>query len=177
MSLTDAARRRADDPIRRKDDCMSMITPCLWFDTDGEDAANFYVSIFPNSRVLDVARYGAAGPRPEGTVMTVSFELMGQEFLALNGGPQFTFNEAVSFQILCDDQDEVDRYWDTLSDGGEPGPCGWLRDRFGLSWQVVPKALPRLLQETDPETSQRVMEAMMGMKKLVIDELERAAAA
>ena len=154
----------------------NLIT-CLWFDTEGEDAAQFYTSVFPSSKLGAVTRYGQAGPRPEGTVMTVSFELMGQEFLALNGGPQFTFNEAVSFQILCDDQDEVDRYWDTLSEGGEPGPCGWLRDRFGLSWQVVPKALPRLLQETDAETSQRVMEAMMGMKKLVIDELERAAAA
>jgi len=154
----------------------NLIT-CLWFDTQGEEAAQFYTSVFPSSKLGEITRYGQAGPRPKGTVMTVSFELMGQEFLALNGGPQFTFNEAVSFQILCDDQDEVDRYWDTLSEGGEPGPCGWLRDRFGLSWQVVPKALPRLLQETDADTSQRVMEAMMGMEKLVIDELERAAAA
>jgi predicted 3-demethylubiquinone-9 3-methyltransferase (glyoxalase superfamily) len=154
----------------------NLIT-CLWFDTRGEEAAQFYTSVFPSSKLGEVTRYGPAGPRPEGTVMTASFEVMGQEFVALNGGPQFTFNEAVSFQILCDDQAEVDRYWDTLSEGGEPGPCGWLRDRFGLSWQVVPKALPRLLQETDAETSQRVMEAMMGMKKLVIDELEQAAAA
>jgi predicted 3-demethylubiquinone-9 3-methyltransferase (glyoxalase superfamily) len=154
----------------------NLIT-CLWFDTQGEEAAQFYTSVFPSSKLGEVTRYGPAGPRPEGTVMTASFEVMGQEFVALNGGPQFTFNEAVSFQILCDDQAEVDRYWDTLSEGGEPGPCGWLRDRFGLSWQVVPKALPRLLQETDAETSQRVMEAMMGMKKLVIDELEQAAAA
>jgi predicted 3-demethylubiquinone-9 3-methyltransferase (glyoxalase superfamily) len=150
---------------------------CLWFDTQGEEAAQFYTSVFPSAKLGEITRYGAAGPRPEGTVMTVSFELMGQEFLALNGGPEFTFNEAVSFQILCDDQEEVDRYWDTLSEGGEQGPCGWLRDRFGLSWQVVPTALPRLLQQTDAETSQRVMQAMMGMKKLVIDELERAAAA
>jgi predicted 3-demethylubiquinone-9 3-methyltransferase (glyoxalase superfamily) len=154
----------------------NLIT-CLWFDTQGEEAAQFYTSVFPSSKLGEVTRYGPAGPRPEGTVMTASFEVMGQEFVALNGGPQFTFNEAVSFQILCDDQAEVDRYWNTLSEGGEPGPCGWLRDRFGLSWQVVPKALPRLLQETDAETSQRVMEAMMGMKKLVIDELEQAAAA
>jgi predicted 3-demethylubiquinone-9 3-methyltransferase (glyoxalase superfamily) len=150
---------------------------CLWFDTQGEEAAQFYTSVFPSAKLGEITRYGAAGPRPEGTVMTVSFELMGQEFLALNGGPEFTFNEAVSFQILCDDQEEVDRYWDTLSEGGEQGPCGWLRDRFGLSWQVVPTALPRLLKQTDAETSQRVMQAMMGMKKLVIDELERAAAA
>ena len=109
--------------------------------------------------------------------MTVGFEVMGQEFVALNGGPNFTFNEAVSFQVLCDDQEEVDRYWETLSEGGEQGPCGWLRDRFGVSWQVVPTALPRLLEETDAETSQRVMAAMMGMRKLVIEELERAAAA
>jgi predicted 3-demethylubiquinone-9 3-methyltransferase (glyoxalase superfamily) len=153
------------------------LVTCLWFDTQGEDAANFYTSVFPDAKLGTVTRYGSAGPRPEGTVMTVSFELMGQEFVALNGGPEFTFNEAISFQVLCDDQEEVDRYWETLSDGGEQGPCGWLRDRFGVSWQVVPTALPRLLQQTDAETSQRVMQTMMGMKKLVIEELERAAAA
>ena len=156
---------------------MPQLTPCLWFDTEGEDAAELYTSVFPNSKILDITRYGSAGPRPEGTVMTVGFEVMGQEFVALNGGPNFTFNEAVSFQVLCDDQEEVDRYWETLSEGGEQGPCGWLRDRFGVSWQVVPTALPRLLEETDAETSQRVMAAMMGMRKLVIEELERAAAA
>jgi predicted 3-demethylubiquinone-9 3-methyltransferase (glyoxalase superfamily) len=153
------------------------LVTCLWFDTQGEDAANFYTALFPNSKLGNISRYGSAGPRPEGTVMTVGFELMGQEFVALNGGPEFTFNEAVSFQVLCDNQDEVDRYWETLSEGGEQGPCGWLRDRFGVSWQVVPTALPRLLGDPDPEKSQRVMEAMMGMKKLEIDELERAAAA
>ena len=153
------------------------LVTCLWFDTQGEDAANFYTALFPNSKLGNISRYGSAGPRPEGTVMTVGFELMGQEFVALNGGPQFTFNEAVSFQVLCDSQDEVDRYWETLSEGGEQGPCGWLRDRFGVSWQVVPTALPRLLGDPDPERSQRVMQAMMGMKKLEIDELERAAAA
>jgi predicted 3-demethylubiquinone-9 3-methyltransferase (glyoxalase superfamily) len=153
------------------------LVTCLWFDTQGEEAANFYTSLFPSSKLGTVTRYGPAGPREEGTVMTVSFEVMGQEFLALNGGPDFTFNEAISFQVLCDTQEEVDRYWDTLSAGGEQGPCGWLRDKFGVSWQVVPTALPRLLQETDAETSQRVMQTMMGMKKLVIDELERAAAA
>jgi predicted 3-demethylubiquinone-9 3-methyltransferase (glyoxalase superfamily) len=153
------------------------LVTCLWFDTQGEDAANFYTALFPNSKLGEITRYGSAGPRPEGTVMTVGFELMGQEFVALNGGPQFTFNEAVSFQVLCDSQEEVDRYWETLSEGGEQGPCGWLRDRFGVSWQVVPTALPRLLGDPDPERSQRVMQAMMGMKKLEIDELERAAAA
>ena len=153
------------------------LVTCLWFDTQGEDAANFYTALFPNSKLGEIKRYGSAGPRPEGTVMTVGFELMGQEFVALNGGPEFTFNEAVSFQVLCDSQEEVDRYWETLSDGGEQGPCGWLRDRFGVSWQVVPTALPRLLGDPDPERSQRVMQAMMGMKKLEIDELERAAAA
>ena len=118
---------------------MPQLTPCLWFDTEGEDAAELYTSVFPNSKILDVARYGSAGPRPEGTVMTVTFELDGQKFLALNGGPNFTFNEAVSFQIPCRDQDEVDHYWEKLGEGGEPGPCGWLKDRFGLSWQVVPE--------------------------------------
>ena len=156
---------------------MPELTPCLWFDTEGEDAANLYTSVFPNSKILDVARYGTAGPRPEGTVMTVTFELDGQKFLALNGGPNFTFNEAVSFQISCRDQDEVDHYWEKLGEGGEPGPCGWLKDRFGLSWQVVPNRLPELLSDPDREKAQRVMAAMLEMGKIEIDELERAAAA
>jgi predicted 3-demethylubiquinone-9 3-methyltransferase (glyoxalase superfamily) len=156
---------------------MSKITPCLWFDTDGEDAAKHYTSVFPNSKILDVAHYGSAGPRPEGTVMTVSFELDGQKFLALNGGPNFTFNEAISFQVSCKDQDEVDHYWSKLTEGGgEEGPCGWLKDRFGLSWQIVPEALPKLLGDPDPEKAQRAMAAMLNMKKIQIDELERAAA-
>jgi predicted 3-demethylubiquinone-9 3-methyltransferase (glyoxalase superfamily) len=152
-----------------------MLTTCLWFDTEGEEAATFYTSVFPSSRITDVARYGAAGPRPEGTVMTVAFELDGQPFLALNGGPQYTFSEAVSFVVTCADQEEVDRYWETLSEGGEEGPCGWLKDRFGVSWQVVPEALPRLLADRDRERSQRVMAAMLQMKKIQIDELEQAA--
>jgi predicted 3-demethylubiquinone-9 3-methyltransferase (glyoxalase superfamily) len=156
---------------------MPQITPCLWFDTDGEDAARFYTSVFPNSRITDITRFGSAGPRAEGTVMTVAFELDGEAFLALNGGPDYTFSEAVSFQVFCETQDEVDSYWSTLSDGGEEGPCGWLKDRFGLSWQIVPKLLPELLSDPDAAKSQRVMQAMMGMKKLQIDELERAAAA
>jgi predicted 3-demethylubiquinone-9 3-methyltransferase (glyoxalase superfamily) len=154
---------------------MQKITPCLWFDTEGEDAARFYTSVFPNSRILDVARYGSAGPRPEGTVMTVKFELDGQEFVALNGGPEFTFSEAISFQVSCKDQDEVDDYWSKLSEGGEEGPCGWLKDRFGLSWQIVPTRLTELLDDPDREKSQRVMAAMLNMKKIEIDELERAA--
>jgi predicted 3-demethylubiquinone-9 3-methyltransferase (glyoxalase superfamily) len=156
---------------------MPQLTPCLWFDTEGEDAAELYTSVFPNSKILDVTRYGPAGPRPEGTVMTVSFELDGQKFLALNGGPNFTFNEAVSFQIHCRDQDEVDHYWEKLGEGGEPGPCGWLKDRFGLSWQVVPNRLPELLGDEDREKANRVMAAMLEMGKIEIAELERAAEA
>jgi predicted 3-demethylubiquinone-9 3-methyltransferase (glyoxalase superfamily) len=153
------------------------LVTCLWFDTEGEEAARFYTSIFPGSKLGQITRYGSAGPRAEGTVMTVDFELMGQEFVALNGGPQYTFNQAISFQILCDSPEEVDLYWEQLTDGGEEGPCGWLTDKFGVPWQVVPKVLPRLLQQPDAEKSQRVMEAMMSMKKIVIDDLERAAAA
>jgi predicted 3-demethylubiquinone-9 3-methyltransferase (glyoxalase superfamily) len=155
---------------------MQKITPCLWFDTEGEEAATFYTSVFPNSRILDVAHYGEAGPREAGTVMTVEFELDGQKFVALNGGPQFTFSEAISFQVSCEDQEETDRYWSKLSQGGEEGPCGWLEDRFGLSWQIVPRRLRELLGDPDREKSQRVMNAMLEMKKIQIDELERAAA-
>ena len=155
---------------------MGGITTCLWFDTEGEDAARFYTSVFPNSKVVDITRYGDAGPREAGTVMTVEFELDGARFVALNGGPDFSFTEAISFQVSCADQDELDSYWNKLSDGGEEGPCGWLKDRFGVSWQIVPKALPELLGSSDPETSQRVMRAMLQMGKIEIDELERAAA-
>ena len=156
---------------------MSGITPCLWFDTEGEEAARFYTSVFPNSKILDVSHYGDAGPREAGTVMTVEFELDGLRFVALNGGPEFTFSEAISFQVSCQDQEEVDSFWSKLSDGGEEGPCGWLTDRFGVSWQIVPTVLPELLSSSDPETSQRVMQAMLGMRKIEIEELERAAAA
>jgi predicted 3-demethylubiquinone-9 3-methyltransferase (glyoxalase superfamily) len=155
---------------------MQKITPWLWFDTDGEEAATFYTSVFPNSRIVDVARYGAAGPRPEGTVMTVSFELDGQRFVALNGGPEFRFTEAISFQVSCETQEEVDTFWSTLAKDGEEGPCGWLKDKFGVSWQIVPNALYELLSDPDPAKSQRVMEAMLKMKKIEIDALERAAA-
>jgi predicted 3-demethylubiquinone-9 3-methyltransferase (glyoxalase superfamily) len=154
---------------------LSKITPCLWFDTEGEEAATFYTSIFKNSRVLQVTRYGSAGPRPEGMVMVVNFELDGQEFIALNGGPEFTFNEAISFQVNCESQAEVDEFWTKLSDGGEEGPCGWLKDRFGVSWQIVPTVLDELIRDPDPQKSQRAMRAMFGMKKLDISELQRAA--
>jgi predicted 3-demethylubiquinone-9 3-methyltransferase (glyoxalase superfamily) len=156
---------------------MPKITPCLWFDTQGEEAAKFYTSVFPNSRIVEVTRYGSAGPRREGLVMTVTFELDGQLFTALNGGPDFTFNEAISFEVGCETQEEVDFYWSTLSEGGEEGPCGWLKDRFGVSWQIIPAVLPRLIADPVREKAQRVMAAMLQMRKIEIDELERAAAA
>ncbi len=154
---------------------MPKITPFLWFDTQAEEAARFYTSVFPNSTIREVTHYGSAGPRPEGMVLTVSFELDGQQFVALNGGPDFSFTEAVSFVVDCETQEEVDRYWSVLSEGGEEGPCGWLKDRFGLSWQIVPTALPRLLSDPDVEKAQRVMAAMLKMGKIEIAELERAA--
>jgi predicted 3-demethylubiquinone-9 3-methyltransferase (glyoxalase superfamily) len=153
---------------------MPKITSCLWFDTQGEHAANFYVSVFPNSRIVNVSRYGEAGPRPAGSVMTVDFELDGRPFMALNGGPEFTFDEAVSFVIDCADQDEVDYYWTKLGEGGEEGPCGWLKDRFGLSWQVTPTALGELASDPNPPKSQAVIKAMLGMRKLVVAELQAA---
>jgi len=156
---------------------MHDITPCLWFDTEAEEAARFYVSVFPDSRVLEIRRYGPGGPRPEGMTMTVAFELDGRKFVALNGGPELRFGEAISFQVGCRTQEEVDAFWSRLSEGGEEGPCGWLKDRFGLSWQIVPTALPELLSDPDPERAQRVMAAMLTMKKIEIDALERAAAA
>jgi len=155
---------------------MQKVTPCLWFDDQAEEAANLYTSIFPNSRITDISRYGETGPGTPGAVMTVAFELDGQPFTALNGGPQYTFSEAVSFQVACDGQDEVDRYWEALGAGGEEGPCGWLKDKFGLSWQVFPTRLPELLGNPDREKSQRVMAAMLKMKKIDVGELERAVA-
>jgi predicted 3-demethylubiquinone-9 3-methyltransferase (glyoxalase superfamily) len=151
------------------------ITPFLWFDGRAEEAANYYTSIFKDSKVVEVVRYGKAGPGPEGTVMIVGFELEGQRFLALNGGPQFAFTEAISLMVHCETQEEVDELWARLADGGEEGQCGWLKDRFGLSWQVVPSALPRLLRDPDPARSQRVMQAMLQMKKIDIARLEQAA--
>jgi predicted 3-demethylubiquinone-9 3-methyltransferase (glyoxalase superfamily) len=153
------------------------ITPCLWFDTQGEEAATFYTGIFPNSRITETTRYNEAGMRPAGMVMTVAFELDGQPFVALNGGTQFSFSEAVSFQVPCDSQEEVDRYWEELGDGGEYGPCGWLKDRFGVSWQIFPRRLIELLRDADAETGERVTEAMLKMRKMDLETLERAASA
>jgi predicted 3-demethylubiquinone-9 3-methyltransferase (glyoxalase superfamily) len=175
LPLGRLAVRTADNDQRGH--AMSNLTPCLWFDTQGEEAAEFYTSVFPSSKINHIARYGPAGPRPEGSVMTVDFELDGQKFVALNGGPQFTFNEAISYQVSCKDQDEVDYYWSKLAEGGEEGPCGWLKDKFGLSWQIIPEALPRLLEDPDQEKSQRVMAAMLEMGKIEVEGLERAAAA
>ena len=154
---------------------MPRITPNLWFDTEGEEAAEHYVAIFPNSKVTNVTHYTAAGPRPEGTVLTVDFELDGQTFTAINGGPEFTFSEAVSFLIVCADQEEIDYYWEKLSDGGEEGVCGWLKDRYGLSWQVCPSDWVEMLNDPDRGRSERAMAAMMGMGKLDIAALQAAA--
>jgi predicted 3-demethylubiquinone-9 3-methyltransferase (glyoxalase superfamily) len=151
------------------------IVPNLWFDTEAEEAANFYVDLFDDARIVSVAHYTEAGPRPAGTVMTVEFELEGQRFVGINGGPQFKFDEAVSFQVSCEDQDEVDRFWSRLSEGGEEGQCGWLKDRFGLSWQVVPTGMEELFSDPDPERARRAMEAMLGMQKIDIAEIRRAA--
>lgn len=153
---------------------LQKITPFLWFEHQAGEAAEFYVSIFPNSKILRMNRYGEAGPGPAGSVMTVEFQLEGQSFVALNGGPIYKFSEAISFVVNCQTQDEVDVYWEKLSAGGTPGQCGWLKDRFGLSWQIVPTALPELLGGPDREKSQRIMRAMLTMKKLDIPALRRA---
>jgi predicted 3-demethylubiquinone-9 3-methyltransferase (glyoxalase superfamily) len=156
---------------------VQKITPCLWFDDQGEEVAIFYTSIFPNSRIGSIAYYGEAGPGKAGTVVTVDFELDGQTFVALNGGPaDFSYNEALSLMIHCGSQAEVDSYWDQLTNGGEEGPCGWLKDRYGVSWQVIPTRLDDLLADPDREKSQRVMAAMLKMSKIDVAELERAAA-
>ena len=153
------------------------IVPNLWFDTEAEEAAKFYVSVFKNSRVISRTHYTEGSPREAGMVMTVEFELDGQRFVGINGGPQFEFDEAVSFQINCKDQDEVDYYWDKLAgDGGEEGPCGWCKDKFGLSWQVVPMGMDVILSDPDSDRARRAMDAMLKMRKLDIAELERAAA-
>jgi predicted 3-demethylubiquinone-9 3-methyltransferase (glyoxalase superfamily) len=150
------------------------ITPNLWFDTEAEEAANFYISVFKNSRVVDVTHYTENAPREAGMVMTVEFELDGQRFVGINGGPEFTFDEAVSFEIHCEDQDEIDYYWERLSEGGQEGPCGWLKDRFGVSWQIVPEAMDRMLTEGTPEQIDRVVQAFMPMHKIDIAALEAA---
>ena len=153
---------------------MQKITPFLWFDGNAEEAVNFYVSIFKNSKVLSIARYGEAGPGPKGTVMTAAFQLDGQEFVALNGGPQFKFTEAISFWVRCETQEEIDEMWEKLSAGGAKSRCGWLKDKYGLSWQVVPPILGEMLQDKDAKKSQRVMAAMMQMDKIDIGLLKKA---
>ena len=157
------------------------ITPCLWFDTQAEEAAKFYASVFKNSKIGKISRYGKEGfevhGKKAGTVMTVEFEIEGQKFLALNGGPHFKFNEAVSFQVPCETQEEIDYFWSTLAKDGEEGRCGWLKDKFGLSWQVFPKALPEMLMDGNSETAQRVMRSMLQMRKIDIAALKRAQAA
>jgi predicted 3-demethylubiquinone-9 3-methyltransferase (glyoxalase superfamily) len=154
---------------------MPRITPNLWFDTQGEEAAEFYCSIFPNSKITNVTHYTEAGPGTPGSVLTVDFVLDGQEFTAINGGPEFTFTEAISLGINCDDQDEVDHYWDKLTDGGQEVQCGWLKDRYGLSWQVIPAGMLELFSDADPARAQRAMQAMFGMKKLDMAALQAAA--
>jgi predicted 3-demethylubiquinone-9 3-methyltransferase (glyoxalase superfamily) len=155
---------------------MQPIIPNLWFDSEAEQAAQFYTSVFPDSRILSTALYPEGAPGPAGTVMTVEFELDGQRFVGINGGPQFPFTEAVSFQITCETQEEVDRYWDVLtSEGGQESQCGWLKDRYGLSWQVVPAGMEEVLSGPDPEAAQRAMQAMLGMRKLDLAALRAAA--
>ena len=157
---------------------MQKITPFLWFDNKAEEAANFYVSLFKNSRIKGITRYGEEGAevagRPKGTVMTVPFQLDGQDFVALNGGPHFKFTEAISFVVNCETQEEVDEFWEKLSEGGEEGQCGWLKDKYGLSWQIVPTVLGKLMQDKDPAKSERVMKAMLQMRKIDIKRLEQA---
>ena len=153
---------------------IQKITPFLWFESQAEEAANFYTSIFKNSKVRGATRYADSGPGPKGSVMTIVFDLDGQEFIALNGGPQFKFTEAVSFVVNCDTQEELDEFWDKLSAGGEQIQCGWLKDKYGLSWQIVPTVLGQLMQDKDPKKSERVMKALLQMKKLDIAGLKRA---
>jgi predicted 3-demethylubiquinone-9 3-methyltransferase (glyoxalase superfamily) len=156
---------------------MQKISPFLWFDDQAEEAVKFYVSVFKNAKIGDIARYGDAGPGPKGSAMTVAFELEGLNMIALNGGPHFKFTEAISLSVDCEDQAEVDRLWDTLTaDGGEPSQCGWLKDKYGLSWQIVPKIMGKLMSDPDPAKAKRAMEAMLTMTKLDIAALERAAA-
>ena len=153
---------------------MQKITPFLWFDDKAEEAMNFYVSVFKNSKIVSVRRYGEGGPGPKGTVMTGTFQLDGQEFMALNGGPHFRFTEAISLFVNCETQDEVDEFWEKLSEGGEKSRCGWLKDKYGLSWQIIPSVLGEMLQDKDAEKSRKVMEAMLQMDKIDIKTLKQA---
>lgn len=184
MSLSAGARPQVHDewtglPVGRKERNQpyeAEIIPNLWFDTEAEEAAAFYLSVFKNSRIVSVTHYTEAGQRAAGMVMAVEFELDGQRFVGINGGPQFTFDEAISFQIDCEAQDEVDYYWERLSEGGEEAQCGWLKDRFGVSWQVVPTGMENILNDPDPERARRAMEAMFGMTKIDVAALRSAAA-
>jgi predicted 3-demethylubiquinone-9 3-methyltransferase (glyoxalase superfamily) len=153
---------------------MQKITPFLWFDSKAEEAANFYVSVFKNSKIVSIMRYGEAGPGPKGSVMSATFQLDGQEFIALNGGPMFTFSPAISFFVHCESQEEVDKLWEKLSEGGEKQRCGWLKDKYGVSWQIIPTVLGQMLQDKDGEKSKRVMNAMLQMDKLDIKTLKQA---
>jgi predicted 3-demethylubiquinone-9 3-methyltransferase (glyoxalase superfamily) len=153
---------------------MQRIVPFLWFDSNAEEAVNFYISVFKNSKILSITRYGDAGPGPKGTVMTMNFQLEGQDFMALNGGPHYTFSPAISFFVNCETQAEVDELWEKLTAGGSDVQCGWLRDKFGVSWQIIPRTLIELMQDKDPMKSQRVFKAMMGMIKIDIEGLKRA---
>jgi predicted 3-demethylubiquinone-9 3-methyltransferase (glyoxalase superfamily) len=162
------------DSLSRKESTVQKIVTNLWFDTEAEEAANFYTSIFKDSEIVNVSHYGEAGPRPAGMVLTVTFRLYGQEFTALNGGPEFKFNEAMSLLVNCESQDEVDEYWERLSEGGEEGPCGWLKDRYGVSWQIVPTVLEEMIQDEDRERADRVMKAMLQMGKIEIAALQEA---
>jgi predicted 3-demethylubiquinone-9 3-methyltransferase (glyoxalase superfamily) len=153
---------------------MQKIATCLWFDDQAEEAANFYTSIFKNSKIVHIARYGEAGPRPAGMVMTVTFQLDGRDFIALNGGPEFNFSEAISLYVGCQSQEEVDYFWEKLSEGGEQGPCGWLKYRYGLSWQIVPTALIDMLNDSDAAKANRVMESMLKMSRLDVQALQEA---
>jgi predicted 3-demethylubiquinone-9 3-methyltransferase (glyoxalase superfamily) len=168
-------RRSSFIETTERSSVMQKISPFLWFDKEAEEAVDFYISVFKNAKKGDVTRYSEAGPGPKGGVMTVSFELEGLQFTALNAGPHFKFSEAISFVVACETQDEVDYYWDKLAAGGEPGPCGWLKDRFGLSWQIVPNILLKFIREPDSAKVARVMQAMMQMKKLDIAKLKEAA--
>src|SRR4051812_36488970 len=172
----DAPRTTSSKYFITRSTCMQKINPFLWFDSEAEDAANFYTGIFRNSRIVNVSRYGDSGPGTKGRVMSVTFELEGQTFLALNGGPMFTFSPAISFFVNCETQSEVDELWARLCEGGEPSRCGWLKDKFGVSWQIIPSVLGKLLQGSEPAKSSRVMEAMMKMGKIEIAELKEAAA-
>ena len=154
---------------------MQKITPFLWFDNQAEEAINFYASVFKNSKIESIVRNGEAGPGPKGSVLTMSFQLEGQEFIALNGGPHFKFNEAISFVVNCETQEEVDYFWNKLTEGGNESQCGWLKDKFGLSWQIVPSVLSKLIADKDAKKAGRVIQAMMPMKKIIIADIQKAA--